>query len=84
MATGGKGKHRGGKAADGSRSTETVNGYAASYVQKLVKCSKPNCKKCRQPDGGHGPYWYKIYRTKTGKIRTEYHGKVAPEHIEEE
>ena len=79
MATvkGGKGKHRGGRAIEGDESTEQVDGYAASYVQKLVKCGKPGCKKCQDLGGGHGPYWYKIYRAADGKVHTKYYGKAA-------
>ena len=86
MATvkGGKGKHRGGRAIKGDESTEQVDGYAASYVQKIVKCGKAGCKKCQAPGGGHGPYWYKIYRTVDGKVRTKYYGKVVPKHGETE
>jgi hypothetical protein len=76
MTAGGRGRNRGGKNLSGSESTETINGYAVSYVQKKVKCSKPNCKKCGQPDGGHGPYWYKTYRTETGKVVTKYCGRA--------
>ncbi len=79
MVRGGKGVHRGGKQADGRASSETIDGYAVSYVQKRVRCSKANCKKCRDPGGGHGPYWYKVYRTADGKVRTSYHGRVAPD-----
>jgi hypothetical protein len=79
MNRGGRGKHRGGRTADGDKSSETIDGYAVSYVPRLVKCGKPGCKKCQAPDGGHGPYWYKIYRTPEGKVRTKYYGKVAPE-----
>ncbi len=79
MNRGGRGKHRGGRTADGDKSSETIDGYAVSYVPRLVKCGKPGCKKCQAPDGGHGPYWYKIYRTPDGKVRTKYYGKVAPE-----
>ena len=86
MATfkGGKGKHRGGRALAGGESTEQVDGYAASYVQKIVKCGKPGCKKCLVPGGGHGPYWYKIYRAADGKVKTKYHGRVAPGETEKE
>ena len=79
---GGKGSHRGGKGPDGKESSETVGGYAASYVQRYVKCNKERCKKCSAPGGaGHGPYWYKIHRTKEGKVKTKYHGKVPPEQV---
>ena len=46
---GGKGKHRGGRAIEGEAATEQIDGYAASYVQKRVKCGKPGCKKCGPP-----------------------------------
>jgi len=79
MLKGGKGKHRGGKAADGGKSSEIIDGYAVSYVPRMTRCGKPNCKKCQTPGGGHGPYWYKIYRTQTGKVVTKYCGKVKPD-----
>ena len=82
MSTGGKGKHRSGKTLEGEKSTETINGYAVSYVQKYVKCGKQRCKKCKEPGGGHGPYWYKMHRTPEGKVRTTYAGKVADDDIE--
>jgi len=78
MLKGGKGKHRGGKAADGGKSSEIIDGYAVSYVPRMVKCGKPGCKKCQAPGGGHGPYWYKIYRAADGKVKTKYFGKVKP------
>lgn len=78
MNRGGRGKHRGGRAPDGEKSQELINGYAVSYVPRLVKCGKTNCKKCADPEGGHGPYWYKVYRTADGKVKTEYYGKQAP------
>ena len=84
MSDGGKGANRGGKNIEGNESTETINGYAVSYYQKVVKCSKPNCKKCSNPGGGHGPYWYKKYRTKEGKILTKYIGKVAPGQVQKQ
>lgn len=79
MVRGGKGKRRGQKLQDDRTVGETINGYAVSYVQRMVKCNKPLCKKCKQPGGGHGPYWYKIYRTANGKVKTKYHGKVEPD-----
>ena len=79
MNRGGRGKHRGGRTADGDKSNETIDGYAVSYVPRLVKCGKAGCKKCQAPDGGHGPYWYKVYRTADGKVKTKYHGKSDPD-----
>ena len=84
MVRGGKGVHRGGKLTDGSESSETINGYAVSYVQKLVRCSKERCKKCSTPGGGHGPYWYKVYRTADGKVKSSYIGRVKPDEVETE
>jgi hypothetical protein len=84
MERGGKGKHRGGMAPGGAESKEIVDGYAVSYVQRLIKCGKANCKKCSEPGSGHGPYWYKIYREPGGKIISKYHGKVAPEETTKE
>jgi len=85
MVRGGKGKHRGGKSLDGTESSETVEGHAASYVQRYVKCNKDRCKKCNAPDGkGHGPYWYKVYRTAQGKVKTKYHGPVPPDQVDED
>jgi hypothetical protein len=84
MVRGGKGVHRGGKLTDGSESSETINGYAVSYVQKLVRCSKERCKKCSTPGGGHGPYWYKVYRTADGKVKSSYIGRVKPVEAETE
>ena len=81
MSDGGKGSNRGGKNIEGNKSTETINGYAVSYYQKMVKCNKEICKKCSTPGGGHGPYWYKKYRIRDGKVRTKYIGKVAPEQV---
>ena len=78
MNRGGRGKHREGRSAGGDKSKETIDGYAVSYVPRLVKCNKPGCKKCRAPGGGHGPYWYKVYRTAEGKVKTKYYGKKAP------
>jgi hypothetical protein len=78
MNKGGRGKHRGGRAPDGEKSQETIDGHAVSYVPRLVKCGKAGCKKCATADGGHGPYWYKVYRTAEGKVKTEYYGKQAP------
>ena len=74
-----KGKHRGGKTIDGSRSKETKEGHAVSYITRMNKCNNPRCKVCKEEGGGHGPYWYKVYRTPEGKVKTEYYGKVAPE-----
>ncbi len=82
MSDGGKGSNRGGKSIDGSESTEKINGYAVSYYQKIVKCNKGNCNMCSTPGGGHGPYWYKKYRTKDGKARSKYVGKVAPDQVQ--
>jgi hypothetical protein len=76
---GGKGKHRGGRGQDGAESTEKRDGYAVSYVQRLIRCGKPNCNKCAAKEGGHGPYWYQVYRTPGGKVVTKYVGKVRPE-----
>ncbi len=82
MGTGGRGKHRGGRDQTGEPSTELIDGHAASYVQRIVQCKNPRCKKCAEKNGGHGPYWYKIYRTPKGRVRTEYVGKVKPEEAE--
>jgi hypothetical protein len=83
MSFGGKGKNRGGKTINGSNSTETINGYAVSYYKKTVKCNKENCGTCSEKGGGHGPYWYKKYRTKDGKARSKYVGKVKPDQAQE-
>ncbi len=84
MSFGGKGKNRGGKTIDGSKSTETINGYAVSYFKKFSKCSKPNCSICSKEGVGHGPYWYKKYRNKEGKSLTKYVGKIKPEQAQEQ
>jgi len=66
---------------NGTESSEQIEGYAASYIQKYVKCNKDRCKKCKTGPG-HGPYWYKVYRTEKGKVKTKYAGKVPPEQVE--
>lgn len=82
MPDGGKGKHRGGRRKNGRPSTEVIEGHAASYVKKYVKCGKENCRRCKNGPG-HGPYWYRVWRDSTGKVRTRYDGKVDPEKEEE-
>ncbi len=77
MVRGGRGKNRGATDAAGEKITETKDGYAVSYQSRMVKCNKEACKKCASGDG-HGPYWYKVYRTPEGKIRKEYVGKNPP------
>ena len=84
MTLGGKGKNRGGKTIDGGKSNETINGYAVSYFKKFSKCNKPNCTVCSKEGGGHGPYWYKKYRTRNGKSVTKYVGKVKPDQAQEQ
>jgi hypothetical protein len=74
MSNGGKGKHRTGSGEYSEQPDTWVDGHAASYVLKFIKCGKPNCKVCKNGNG-HGPYKYLTYRTDEGKIITKYKGK---------
>jgi len=77
MTEGGKGKHRGGRRQNGRPSDLVIEGHAASYVQKYVRCGKERCKRCKNGPG-HGPYWYRVWRDDNGKVRTRYAGRVEP------
>jgi hypothetical protein len=48
-----------------------------TYRLELVRCGKPNCTRCA--DGpAHGPYWYRYYRGRGGKVVSKYVGKDRP------
>lgn len=45
---------------------------AVSFRVRMVKCARPECKKCP-----HGPYIYAVYRVGK-KVKTKYIGKYFP------
>ena len=79
MTDGGKGQHRGGRTKNGKPSDLVVDGHAASFIKKYVSCGKERCKKCKTGPG-HGPYWYRVWRDETGRVRTKYEGRAEPDH----
>jgi hypothetical protein len=57
--------------------------YATNYVLEYVKCGKPNCKRCHDPEQpGHGPYWYSYHYSPTQKkYIKKYVGKQLPDNV---
>jgi hypothetical protein len=48
-----------------------------TYRLELVRCGKDRCTRCA--DGpAHGPYWYRYYRGRGGKLVSRYVGKTLP------
>jgi hypothetical protein len=66
----GRGRHKGGHAANGGLADTWVDGHAASYVRKFIDCGKPRCR------GRHGPYLYLTWRDDRGRVRTKYAGRA--------
>jgi hypothetical protein len=66
----GRGRHKGGKGSNGGLPDTWVDGHAASYVRKYVRCGKPRCARL------HGPYKYLTWRDDNGRVRTKYAGRA--------
>lgn len=64
-----KGKHKGGAGYGGGLPDTWVNGAAAHYRVRKVRCGK-NCPRCP-----HGPYKYLVWRD-GAKVRERYVGKA--------
>lgn len=52
-----------------------------TYQLQRRKCSRPDCKPCRQGIG-HGPYWYAYWRDGK-KVVSAYVGKNKPAHVQQ-
>lgn len=68
MARGGRGRHRTATSANGGQPDQWVNGHAAHYRIRKVRCGKKNCKKCP-----HAKYRYLVWR-QGGKVKEKYVG----------
>ena len=64
-----KRKQRTGTQAARAQPRAYVDGHAASYVRKYIRCGKAHC------ETRHGPYWYLVWR-EGSNVRTKYIGKV--------
>lgn len=54
---------------------EPVRMAGRSYVQEMIRCGKPGCRRCP-----HGPYWYE-YSSLGAYRKKRYVGKRLPEHL---
>lgn len=45
----------------------------AVFVLRLTTCGKPNCGRCP-----HGPYWYRLMKSRRGRPFLKYIGKELP------
>jgi len=56
---------------------EQEDPQGGTYRLELVRCGKERCTRCA--DGpAHGPYWYRYYRGRGGKLVSRYVGKELP------
>ncbi len=51
-----------------------------SLMSRMVRCNKPNCRRCQKGGKGHGPIWILSVRESQGRVRQI----TVPQHLKPE
>ena len=51
-----------------------------SIMSRMVRCNKPNCRRCQKGGKGHGPIWILSVRESQGRVRQI----TVPQHLKPE